>query len=45
MIRTVVGVVVSLAVSVIAQKAPDLSVGVLPQLFIHGGHFSVCIHL
>jgi len=30
-----------LAVSVIAQKAPDLSVGVLPQLFIHGGHFSV----
>lgn len=31
----------SCLIVVTSQQAPDLSVGVLPQLFVHGDHFSV----
>jgi hypothetical protein len=41
MIRTFLCVLSSAAVAVVAQHAPDLTVGVLPQLFVHGDHFSV----
>ena len=41
MIGKLLCLVSSAAVAVVAQHAPDLSVGFLPQLFVHGDHFSV----
>ena len=41
MLRTILCVLSSAAIAVVAQHAPDLAVGVLPQLFVHGDHFSV----
>ena len=40
MISTLLYLLASATVT-FAQHAPDLSVGVLPQLFVHGDHFSV----
>ena len=41
MIRVVLRMLTVAAGVIRAQQAPDLAAGVLPQLFVHGGHFSV----